>query len=341
MTLEGKQRSLGSFYTVLVLALLLIGSCTTKKSYHHFEGPVFGTSFHISYEYTTSSNLDQNILRVLKKVNQSLSTYDSKSLISRINRNDYRAKPDDHFTRVFQTGQEVSRTTGGAFDMTVAPLVNAWGFGFTEREQMTPTRIDSILEFIGYTRVRLEEGRIVKDDPRLMLDASAIAKGYGVDVVAEFLESRGVKNYLVEIGGELRCLGVNSKGEQWRVGIDKPIENILDRTIQTVMGVSDISMATSGNYRQFYVENGIRYSHTIDPKTGYPARSNLLSATVLARECMIADAYATAFMVMGLENSIELSKAIPYLSVYFIYSDEDGRFLSWYSDTLAGLIKEN
>ncbi len=316
--------------------MILTISCNKRVGYQYFEGPVFGTGFHITYETAKGRNYEKEIMVLLNEVNRSLSTYDSLSVISRVNRNDPGVKPDGHFMRVFEKAFEVSERSGGAFDITVAPLVNAWGFGFTRKEQISSGLIDSILTFTGYHKVKIERDRLVKEDPRMMLDASAIAKGYGVDVVAEWLETKGVKNYLVEIGGELRCKGINSRGTPWRVGVDKPVENILEREIQEVLEISGHSMATSGNYRQFYVENGVKYSHTIDPKTGYPARSNLLSATVLAPDCMTADAWATAFMVLGIEGSTDLYPSISGIEVFFIFSDSAGTLQEYSS---PGLLK--
>jgi len=325
------------------IAILLAGliamsvSCGQRSEYLYFEGPVFGTGFHITYESPKGRKYEKEIMTLLMEVNGSLSTYDSLSVISRINGNDAGVKADHHFTKVYLKGKEVSDRSDGAFDMTVAPLVNAWGFGFKRKEQISTRLIDSLLAFTGYQKVKFAEERIVKEDPRMMLDASAIAKGYGVDVVAEWLESWGVKNYLVEIGGEHRCKGINSRGTLWRVGVDKPLENILEREIQEVFEISGLSLATSGNYRQFYVEDGVKYSHTIDPKTGYPARSNLLSATVLAGDCMTADAWATAFMVLGLDRSVEIYPTIDGIEVFFIFSDSTGKLQEYSSPGLGKL----
>ena len=270
----------------------------------------------------------------------SLSTYIPGSVISRINSNDPDVVPDAYFRTVFNRAQQISMRTEGAFDITVAPLVNAYGFGFTEKERITDERIQELLTLTGYRKIRIHGDKVIKDDPRIMLDVSAIAKGYSVDVVSMFLEDKGVKNYLVEIGGEMRCRGMNSKGNKWRVGVDKPIENMIERQIQIVLNLSDISLATSGNYRQFYVEDGVKYSHTIDPKTGKPISHNLLSATVLATDCMTADAYATAFMVMGLEKAMEMVNSDPELEGYFIFSSPDGAFNSTYSKGLEKILED-
>ena len=311
--------------------------------YHVLEGPIFGTSFHFEYEYYQNKTLDSEFMKLLEEFDLSLSTYNPESIISRINSNEEEVELDVYFRTVFNRAQKISHNTEGAFDITVAPLVNAYGFGFTEKEVeiVTDTRIEDLLSITGYEKIRIKGDKIIKDDPRLMLDVSAIAKGYSVDVVSMFLEDKNVKNYLIEIGGELRCKGMNSKGVLWKIGVDKPIENMLGREIQVVLSLTDVSMATSGNYRQFYELDKVKYSHTIDPKTGRPVTHNLLSATVLASDCMSADAYATAFMVMGLEKSMELASADPDLEAYFIFSAEDGAFKSTYSEGMRKILEEN
>lgn len=329
-----------SVWLLVILATILLSCQPGKKEYLRFEGPVFGTYFHITYEFPINRNLNQQMQDLMAAFNTSLSNYDPNSVISRMNQNDTLIKADDYFTVCFRRAQEISRMTEGAFDITVAPLVNLWGFGFTARDSATPEKIDSLLLVTGYEKVHLENGRLIKDDPRIMLDVSAIAKGYAVDVLGEFLERKGVVNYLVEIGGELRCRGQNPKGEDWKVGIDKPIENLAEREIQSVLSLSDAAMATSGNYRQFYEVNGIKFSHTIDPQSGFPVRHSLLSATVVAPDCMSADAFATAFMVMGLEKSKSMILINDDLEGVLIYSGQEGELLEWVSPGLADRISD-
>jgi thiamine biosynthesis lipoprotein len=326
---------------ILVVALVALAGCSGEWIYHYQEGFIYGSTYHITYEYKARRPLERPINGILERIDKTMSIYDSTSLISRINRNDPEARLDTDLIRLIATGREVWKIAGGAFDMTVAPLVNAWGFGFTERQKVTQAVIDSLLTFTGFEKVAVEGDRLIKQDPRIMIDPNAIAPGYVVDIVSEFLESADVVNYLVEIGGELRCGGLNPKGIEWRVGIDKPLENTIERQIQQVLHLSDISVATSGNYRKFYEEDGVKYSHTINPKTGYPARSNLLSATVLTKECVYADAYATVFMVLGLEKSIELAAEMPELEVYFIYADESGDFRVYESPGIGALIHDS
>ena len=234
----------------------------------------------------------------------SLSPFNKESVISRINRNE-EVTPDSMFVHVFQLAKTISEHTYGAFDITVAPLVNAWGFGFKNGQDLTPAQIDSILSFVGFEKVALENGKIVKQDPRVILDCSAIAKGYGSDAVARLFDRKGIRNYMIEIGGEIVVKGLSPKEQKWKVGINKPIDDSLNvnNEIQTILNVTDLGIATSGNYRNFYYKDGKKYAHTIDPHTGYPVQHSILSSTVLAKDCATADAYATAFMVLGLEQA--------------------------------------
>ena len=251
-----------------------------------------------------------------------------ESVISRINQNDSTVIPDEWFETVYHTAQLVSDETHGAFDITVAPLVNVWGFGFKKSDTVTPEMIDSIREFVGRDKVRYENKKVIKSDNRLMLDASAIAKGYASDVIADLLRRKDIKNFMVEIGGEVTAQGKNPKGICWRIGINKPIEDQSANPgeIQQVIGLCDAGMATSGNYRNFYYKEGKRFAHTIDPRTGYPVQHSLLSATVVAPNCMVADAFATAFMVLGLEESMRIATNNPELEAYFIYDAGNGAY---------------
>jgi FAD:protein FMN transferase len=324
----------------LILPLLILLAGCTPKGYITNDGFVFGTSYHIVYEHT--ADIHNEVMAKIGEVDWSLSTYKDSSVISRVNKNDDSVVLDAHFLNVFSKSLEVSQRTDSAFDITVAPLVNAWGFGFSKKETITPEKIDSILPFVGIAKVRLVDGKIVKDDPRLKLDASAIAKGYGVDVAANYLESVGIVNYMVEIGGEIRAKGINAKGITWGVGIDKPIDDpaVSDRKLQAVVRLGNHAMATSGNYRNFYVQDGKKYAHTINPKTGYPKQSDILSATVIAPDCMTADAYATAFMVLGLEHSIKIVESDPSLEAYFIYSDDQGNMLEKWTEGFDRLLEK-
>ena len=245
------------------------------------------------------------------------------------------------FKIIFQKAVDVSEKTNGAFDITVGPLVYAWGFGLGNRIKMDQHIVDSILSFVGYQKVKLIEGKLIKTDPRIRIDYNAIAQGYAVDVVAAFLDSKGIQSYLVDIGGEVLARRTKPGGEKWSVAIEMPAKNEDDeRTIQAVVKLQDMAISTSGSYRKFYEENGIRYSHTIDPSTGYPVKHSTLSVSVLAKDCMTADAYATAFMVMGVEKGKEYLKKHPKLDVYFIYTEPGGIMKTYYTKGFDKLIKK-
>lgn len=313
---------------LLFSVLLLLTACNSKSTWIKNQGEVFGTYYHIIYESPNGTDLHKEVIQALDSVNKSLSTYDSTSVISLLNKSDFGTKTDPHFRKVFLAASEINLTTDGAFDMTVAPLVNAWGFGFTNKQDITPGLIDSLKQLVGMQYLQLVNDSIQKHRKGVMLDASAIAKGYGVDVAAQTLARNGCQNFLVEIGGEIVCQGLNAKGEKWRIGIDKPVDDptASDRELQFIIELSGKALATSGNYRQFYIDEktGKKYAHTIDPISGMPVDHSLLSASIIANDCMTADAYATACMVLGLEKSMELMKKHPEMEGCFIYSTKEG-----------------
>lgn len=310
------------FLVFLIVATVII-LAENKSEYRTSQGAVFGTTYHITYNH--NADLSTDITRVLKDVDNSLSTFNANSTISLVNKN-MQVELDSMFLYVFHLAQHVAETTSGAFDITVAPAVNAWGFGFKNAETIDNDLIDSLKQIVGYQMVKEENGAIVKNDSRIMLDCSAIAKGFGCDVVAALFDSIGIADYMVEIGGEIVVKGLNSKGSDWRIGISKPTDDSLatETELQTVLELTNRAMATSGNYRNFYYKDGKKYAHTIDPATCRPVNHNLLSVTVLAENCAVADAYATAMMVMGLEKSLDLCEKISGIEAYFIYQDETG-----------------
>lgn len=326
------------FLLFLFIGTVIIIKQQKNINYQHDEGFIFGTIYHITYHSDT--NLKKEIEAELKKVDQSLSPFNKTSVISKVNRNE-NPVVDPMFKEVFLLAENISNETHGAFDITVAPLVNEWGFGFKKGVEPTRQVIDSLKHIVGYQKVKLTPKNYVqKQDPRIMLDCSAIAKGYGCDVVARLLRKNGINDYMIEIGGEIVTRGFNQKQEPWRIGVNKPTDDSLNTSqeLQTVLNVTDIAMATSGNYRNFYYKNGKKYAHTIDPKTGYPVQHTLLSATVLAKDCATADAYATSFMVMGLEKAKEILNRHSELMAYLIYTNDDGKTEVWYSPSLKGKI---
>lgn len=323
--------------SVVVIGLALYVSKQRNVPFQKNTGFVFGTVYNITYQ--SDKDLQKDIEAELKKVDNSLSTFNPSSVISKVNRNE-NIVVNDMFAEVFNLAEHISSETGGAFDITVAPMVNAWGFGFKTGNMPNATQLDSLRAIVGFHKVSLVKGRIVKKNPDTMLDCSAIAKGFGCDVVARFLQEKGIKNYMVEIGGEIVTCGVNDQRMPWKIGVTKPSDDSLsvNEELQTVLNVTNKAMATSGNYRNFYYKDGKKYAHTIDPHTGYPVQHNILSATVLANDCATADAYATAFMVMGLDKATKLLEKHPELMAYFIYSDHKGNNKVWFSPTLKEKI---
>lgn len=296
-----------------------MGEHAHQLEYFKLNGEVFHTFYHITYE--DSVNYRQDINQLFAQIDSSLSMFNPKSIISRMNNNDTTVVANTFFRTVFEKGQYVSAQTHGCYDMTVAPLVNLWGFGFKASDHVTPAGVDSCKQFVGYQTVSLDSaGHLHKQDPRTILDASSIAKGYACDVVAEFLQSKGVRNYMVEIGGEIALSGVNAKGSAWTVGIATPVPDSLqtDNGFQAYITNMNGGLATSGNYRNFYEKEGKRIAHTIHPLTGYPVQSDILSATVIAPDCMTADAYATSFMVMGTKEAMAILENDTTIAGYLI-----------------------
>ncbi len=294
-----------------------------------FTEPIFGTVMNVTY--TSDRDLRDTIMACLHGVDASLSMFNPRSTISRINRGETDTL-DLHLQAILPMAQSVSEATGGAFDITTAPLVNAWGFGFKHSQLPTAAQVDSLRAMVNYKSISWQDGRIRKENPNAVIDLSAIAKGYGVDMVARLLNEHSVQDYMVEIGGEIVCQGNNPKGEAWHIGINRPVQDstCTNNEVQEIIEVHDRAMATSGNYRNFYVtDDGRTLSHTIDPTTGYPVQHSLLSSTVLAPTCAMADAFATSFMVVGIDSALKIVDRHPELDVYFIYTDSTGTYRTW------------
>lgn len=335
-----KQRRQLVFLLFLIVATVFILKKHDGSPYQTHNGLVFGTVYKITYQHP--ENLQNDIEGELKKVNQSLSPFVPNSIISRINNNDADVLPDSLFLHVFNLSKKISADTHGAFDITVAPLVNAWGFGFKHSTGVDPLTIDSLRMLVGMGNVFYDGEQIIKTDSCIMLDCSAIAKGYGCDVVAAYFDQKGIRNYMIEIGGEIVVKGNNPKQLPWSIGINKPVEDSLAQSheLQTILQVTDIAMATSGNYRNFYYKDGKKYAHTIDPRTGYPVQHSLLSATVLAPDCATADAYATSFMVLGADSAMAICKRHPELQAYFICCNEKDSLFTLRTEGLDRWIKK-
>lgn len=314
--------------TICVIGVLFCFAASCKKSPTEFttlQGNAQGTTFRIVYQDSLSRDFSGDVQQLFKDIDQSMSLWVDSSIISKVNAGETDVELDEHFIRVFNNSQRIAEITNGSFDITVAPLVKAWGFSF-KKDLPPPTgsQIDSLNQFVGYQQVSIGGQRLIRQKDNVSVDFNAIAQGYSVDAVAEFLESNNIVNYMIEIGGEVRANGINSRNEPWNIGIDKPVEGG-ERKLQAVVSLKNQSLATSGSYRKFIERDGKKYSHTIDPKTGYSVTHNLLSASVIADNCTEADGYATACMVLGIEKSLELAEKAGF-EVYLIFENENGEF---------------
>ncbi|NNE30954.1 MAG: FAD:protein FMN transferase [Winogradskyella sp.] len=309
---------------LFIILITSVFNCKNKPAENiKLTGPVFGTAYNIQYFSEDGINYQAQIDSLFKVINQSLSTYIKDSDISRLNRNEG-VEVDTHFARVYKASKSIFIATDGVFDPTIGNVVNAWNFGSENNKFLTDsTTIDSLMQFVGFDKVNLEAGRIIKPDP-VYLEFNAIAKGYGIDVICEFLETNGIANFLVDIGGDLRVKGINiQRGAGWTVGIDDPNFDGT-QSYSKVVVLKNEAMATSGTYRKYKQdEQGNRYAHIMDTRTGYPTKTNILSASVIAPDCMTADGYATAFQAMGIEEVKLFLRSYPELKVFFIYEDED------------------
>lgn len=325
-------------------AILFLSGCRqSNEEFIRITGLAQGSTYSIIYSARPKhdqSVVKEKIEKIFHEIDNSLSVYNDSSIISRINRNEP-VETDTLFNEVFRKSYEISAETGGAFDITVMPLVKAWGFGPDRHKTFKKAKLDSLLKLVGYKKVELKGNKVVKSLPGVSLDVNAIAQGFTVDVICRYFDKLAIRNYLVEVGGEVRARGKKGK-EYWRVGIDKPIDNnmVPGEDLQAIFKLSNKAVATSGNYRKFYIENGIKYSHHIDPKTGYTAKNRVLSASIFADDCATADGIATACMVMGLDQSISFIENNSSLLAYLVYSDDNGNFLTWISEGLKSYLIE-
>jgi len=329
------------FYTAFLLSLLSCGEDAPKKQKMVVEGYAQGTTYNIVYISENGTDYQRAIDSTLIEIDNSLSTYQKKSIISKFNQADSVFEVDKMFTDVYEISKKVYTISKGAFDPTIAPIVNAWGFGFENLHSTDSATIDSLLSFVDFTKITIVDNKVVKSKKGMMLDFNAVAQGYSVDVLAELLETKGINNYLVEVGGELRAKGLNMNDTLWRIGIDKPLDGLEERELEAIVNLENKALATSGNYRKFYEKGGMKYSHTINPKTGYPVEHNLLSATVITDNCGEADAFATVFMVVGLQESKKILLENKNLEALLIFSDKDGDFQTFITEGLIGCIELN
>jgi len=333
---------------VLVAGIFLSASTceNTDAEFINIRGFVFGSTYNIVYENhkkitQTQDDMKKNVEKLLLDFSTSASSYRTPSLMSRINDNED-LKIDAYIEELYNISVMISEMSGGVFDITVGPLVRAWGFDADGHRSFSEEKLDSLLDLVGMDKVKLVDGKFVKSNPNVVLDFNAIAKGFSVDLVARYFNELGINNYLIEIGGELRVKGTRN-GNLWRIGIDKPIDSNVTKGsagLQAIMNMTNKSMANSGDYRRFYIEDGVKYSHTIDPRTGYPVKNRLLSVTAFADECAIADGIATVLMVLGHEKAIEFLNNHPEFSAYMVFSDLNGEFETWMSESLREYIEE-
>ena len=326
-------------WSFIILIFLLI-SCESEKSNSILvsdSGQTQGTYYHIKYMIEDGESLKKNIDSLLIVIDNSLSTYNPNSLISRINNGEI-ISTDSMLRTVFRAANEVYENTNGAFDCSITPLVNAWGFGFSNKEKMDTARVIELLNLVDFKKIKLSNDTILMNE-NMMLDFNSLAQGYTVDLIAHMFDGIGLDNYLIEVGGEIKSKGKNPDNNFWTIGVDRPNEiiNPKDR-FQFILNLFNTSLATSGNYRKFYQENGVKYSHVINPKTGFPSLNKLLSVTVIHESCMKADAYATAFMVMGLKKSKLYLDNNTDLKAYIVYRDTDGELNAFISEDLQKRI---
>lgn len=340
-------------YKHLLALLLMITACgqpeEPQSNLTQLSGHALGTSYNIRY-LDFDRQLHREIDSIMVNFNSMLSTYQEVSLINTINDLDtgthMLVDTFGYFVPVFDISKNVYRLTEGAFDPTIAPLVKAWGFGPKGRPEADTTQVDSVRKHVSFDEERVSllarkcEFFTLQKNMAVRFDFNAVAKGYAVDVVCEYLETFGIENYFVEIGGEVRAKGINERDTPWRIAIDKPQDD--EREFHALLYVRDRAVATSGNYRKYYEVDGVRYAHTIDPKTGYPVQHSLLSATVLAADCATADALATAFMVLGVEKTKMLLTQPDYadVDVYLIYEDESGNLATFISEGIREDLEE-
>ncbi len=301
--------------------MIISSACSQNEKKYQFEGETQGTYFHISYY--GDKDYSHEIDSLLEDFDAVASVYNKKSLISKINANED-VVVNEIFSEIFNLGVEVSEKTDGAFDFSIAALTNAWGFGPNNSNSPDSSSVDSLLFLVGYEKIKMENNKIVKEHPNIQLDFNAIAKGYSVDLIGKFLSEKGVHSYLVEIGGEVRTKGKKPDGKDWIIGIEKPSKSAdSPQQAQSRIAITNKAVATSGNYRNYYEKDGKRYAHTINPKTGYPVEHSVLSVTVIANDCATADAFATAFMVMGKDKALSLAESMDDIETYIIYFHEE------------------
>ena len=317
------MKRIGFVSFVCCLAVL---SCTSQPQKTTLQGLAQGSYYAITYFDDENRDFQREIDSIFHAIDLSVNLWVDSSVISKVNRNEEVAL-DKIFIDNFELAQKAAQLSDGYFDPTIAPIVAAWGFSYKNGDSITPQKIDSLRGLVDYRKVRIEEGKVVKDDPRITLDFNAIAQGYTSDLIAAFLDSKGIKNYLVDTGGEIMAKGGKPNGDPWIVGIEKPADSWdSERIVHTRIALRDKGLVTSGSTRKYVERHGKRYSHSIDPKTGYPVEHHLLGVTVLAENSAWADALASICMVMGLEKSLPLIESMDGVEAYYIFMSDNGQY---------------
>ena len=324
----------------LVFVLLLLASCNSQPKKIVLQGEAQGSYYAITYFDEQGRNFQHEIDSIFHAVDLSVNLWVDNSVISKVNRNE-EVTLDSIFIDNFRIAQEAAKLSDGYFDPTISPIVAAWGFSYRSGDSITPQLIDSLRALVDYRKVRIENGSVIKDNPAMTLDFNAIAQGYTSDLIASLLDSHGIKNYLVDTGGEIMARGTKTNGQQWIVGIEKPAENWdSEQVVYSRIALRDKGLVTSGSTRKYMERNGKRYSHCIDPKTGYPVKHNVLSVTVLADNSVWADALASICMVMGLEKSLPLIESMDGVEAYYICVNEQNALETFASEGFAKLVVE-
>jgi thiamine biosynthesis lipoprotein len=332
-----KNTSLISAFTFLMLTSCISQVPVPKK---YLTGEAQGTYYAITYFDEQDRDMQHEVDSMFLVFDHSVSLWDMNSLINRINRNDTTVIPDDFFIQNFMLASDISKKTEGYFDFTIGPLVKMWGFGLQERVEVTPEMVQKKLKLVDYRNVHLLDGRIVKDNPEILFDFNAIAQGYSVDYLAQLFLSKGIDRFIIDVGGEIYASKTKPDGSPWVVGVEHPAKDKNDlRSIQQLVKLTNRGLATSGSYRNYYEENGKRYSHIIDVKTGYPVTHNLLSVTVLAEKTAIADGYCTAFLAMGVEKSLQMLEQLDGIEAYFIFSTDTNTFETFATDGFLKIME--
>ncbi len=328
-------------YPVVLLLSVLLGGCAERPSYLTIDGFAQGSTYHFVLDVADTTGLQHEIDSLFAAVDHSMSVYEEGSLINRLNANETDSV-DRYIAYCIAVSDSVSRLSDGMYDITIKPVTEAWGFA--GKEKTLEPNIDSLLQYVGYEKIKVENGRLVKQHPNVRLDLNSVAQGYTADLLGELMEKRGIENYMVEIGGEIFCRGVNVKGREWVVGIDKPVEGnyVPGADLQVMLSISGKGLATSGNYRKFYVDDqGRKITHIVDARTGRSEATNVLSATVIARDAVTADVYGTLMILLGLDRTKELLERRSDLMAYIVYADDEGRFCTYVSENMKSHIVEN